>query len=181
MKALSLLLAFAACFWVGPRAARASLTRAMDLAELTTTAEQVVVADVTRVDSQWDPGHRNIITTVAITVQESWKGTPPADGKMVLRQLGGSVGEIEMTVIGMPRFAVGDRALLFLQRAGVVGMGQGKRPLRWDEGSKCWLVDTGNAPDVVRIDAQGKIRHAAGPAPESLDSLRTRVRALLGK
>jgi hypothetical protein len=181
MRTSSLLLVFAACFWAGLTPARASLIRAMDLAELTSTAEQVVVADVTKVDSQWDPGHRNIVTTVEIAVQESWKGTPPANGTMVLHQLGGSVGEIEMTVIGMPRFSVGDRALLFLQNAGVVGMGQGKRPLRWDESSQRWMVDAGNATGVIRVDGQGKIRAQARPAPESLDSLRSRVQAILAK
>lgn len=180
MRTLSLLLAFAA-LWVTSTPARASLTRAMDLAELTATAEQVVVADVTKVDSQWDPGKRTIVTTIEIAVQESWKGAPPGDGKMVLRQLGGTVGDIEMTVVGMPRFAVGEHALLFLQRAAIVGMGQGKRPLRWDGSSKRWLVDPGDAPGAVHIDPQGKLRAQARPAPESLDSLRTRVRALLEK
>jgi hypothetical protein len=180
MRKLSLLLALAALLLVALHA-QASLTRAMDLSELTASADQVVVADVAKVTSQWDGDHRNIITTVEIAVQESWKGSPPSDGKLRIRQLGGTVGDIEMTVIGMPRFSVGEHALLFLQQNGVVGMGQGKRPLRWDTSEKRWLVERGDTAGAVRLDQRGKIRAEVRSTPETLDSLRDKVRALLGK
>jgi hypothetical protein len=153
----------------------------MDLSELTASAEHVVVADVARVTSQWDDDHRNIITTVEIAVQESWKGSPPSDGKIRLRQPGGTVGDIEMTVVGMPRFSVGERALLFLQQAGVVGMGQGKRPLRWNASEKRWLVEVADTAGAVRLDRKGTLRAEVASTPESLDSMRSKVRALLGK
>lgn len=161
--------------------AQASMIRAMDLAELTASADQVVVGDVARVSSQWDADHRNIVTTVEIKVQESWKGSPPSDGKIVVRQPGGTVGEIEMTVIGMPHFFIGERALLFLQRASVVGMGQGKRPLRWDALGRRWMVDGADAAGAVRLDRQGKARAEVSATGETLDSMRSKVRALLGK
>lgn len=180
MRILSPLLALATLSLVTLRA-QASLTRAMDLSELTTSAENVVVADVAKVTSQWDEHHRNIVTTIEIRVQESWKGTPPADGKIVVRQPGGTVGDIEMTVLGMPRFSVGEHAVLFLQRSSVVGMGQGKRPLRWDSLKKQWLVENANAAGAVHLDRQAKIRAAVAAPPETLDSMRDKVRALLGK
>jgi hypothetical protein len=181
MKKLPLLLAMAASILAGLPLAYASLTRAMDLAELTATAEQVVVADVSKVESQWDPTHRNIFSTIEIRVQESWKGSPPSDGTIRLRQPGGSVGEIEMTVVGMPTFSVGERALLFLQHARVVGLGQGKRPLRWDPTSKGWFAEPGDATGVVRIGRHGQMRAAETSPRESLDSLRAKVRALVEK
>lgn len=174
------LLALAAVWFVQPRA-EASLTRAMDLSELVATAEQVVVADVAKVTSQWDDDHRNIVTTVEIAVQESWKGSPPSNGKLSIRQPGGTVGEIEMTVVGMPHFSVGEHTLLFLRQAGVVGMGQGKRPLRWDAGAKRWMVGSADDAGAVRLDRQGKLRAQAGAPSETLDDLRDRVRGLLGK
>jgi len=181
MRKFSLLLVLPTFLSVALPLAHASLTRAMDLSELTATADQVVVADVAKVESHWDEDHRNIVTAVEIQVQESWKGTPPADGKVVLRHPGGSVGEIEMTVIGMPRFSVGERALLFLDHTGVVGMGQGKRPLRWDAGDKRWVAEAADAAGAVRIDRQGKVRAQGTANRETLDSLRSKVRALLGK
>jgi hypothetical protein len=181
MKPLLLPLVVAASTFVGAPHARASLVRAMDLAELTTTAEQIVVADIAKVESHWDNNHRTIFSTIEIRVQESWKGTPPADGKIVLRQPGGSVGEIEMTVVGMPTFSAGERVLLFLDRAAVVGMGQGKRRLRWDEAGKRWLASPGDASSAVRIDERGQIHAAPASPAETLDALRAKVRVLLGK
>ncbi len=181
MKRFPLLLVIAGFLLAGLPFARASLIRAMDLVELTATAEQVVVADVARVESQWDKDHRTIYSTIEIRVQETWKGTPPSDGKILLRQPGGSVGEIEMTVVGVPTFSVGERALLFLQHASVVGLGQGKRPLRWDETSKSWFAEPGDATGAVRLGRHGQIRAADGSPREALDSLRARVRALIEK
>lgn len=180
MRILPPLLALATLSLMTPHA-QASLTRAMDLSELTASAENVVVADVAKVTSQWDEAHRNIVTTIEISVRESWKGTPPADGRLVVRQPGGTVGDIEMTVLGMPRFSVGEHAVLFLERSTVVGMGQGKRPLRWDGLKKQWLVESANAAEAVHLDRQAKIRAQVSTPPETLDSMRAKVRALLGK
>jgi hypothetical protein len=181
MRRLLQLLLVAAYAVAGVPHARASLMRAMDLSELTATAEQIVVADVAKVESHWDKDHRNIYSTVEIRVWESWKGTAPADGKIVLRQPGGSVGEIEMTVVGMATFSVGERAVLFLDHAGVVGMGQGKRQLRWDQASKSWLASPGEGSSAVHIDRHGRLRAVQPGPPETLARLRAKVRALLEK
>ena len=159
----------------------ASLVRALDLAELTRSAEQVVVADVVSVKAAWDSAHRNIYTTIDITVQESWKGTPPGDGRLTIRQPGGVVGDIEMTVLGMPSFSVGERALLFLRDSHVCGMAQGKRRLRWEDSARRWLVDGADRSASVTIDARGKLQAARPDRSEDLDSLRDRVRSLVGK
>ena len=179
MKRFSLVPAFAALV-VAP-SARASLTPAMDLAELTETADQIVVAEVGKVECQWDKDHHTIFSTVDMQVHETWKGTPPADGKIALRQTGGAVGEIEMTVVGMPSFTVGERALLFLHKARIVGMGQGKRHLRWEATGKRWLAAPADNSTAVHVDRRGQIMGVAPSAPESLDDLRSQVRALLEK
>jgi hypothetical protein len=153
----------------------------MDLAELTSAAEQIIVADVAKVESRWDEGHRAIYSIIELRLQESWKGTPPGNGKMVLLQPGGSVGQIEMTVVGVASFSVGERALLFLEHGIVAGLGQGKRSLRWDESSKRWMVGPADTSSAVHINRQGQIRTAPNTRPESLDDLRAKVRALLEK
>jgi hypothetical protein len=160
----------------------ASLIRLMDLPELTTTADQIVVADVLSVRSAWDTSHRNIYTTIEIGVRESWKGTVPSHGRIAIRQLGGTVEDIEMTVHGMPRFTEGERAVVFLQRAQVVGMSQGKRRLHWDSANKRWMADPPARTDIVTIERNGRLRMASpSPAESSLDSLREQVRTLVGK
>jgi hypothetical protein len=181
MRRFALVLLLATLSWVGLPPAQASLTRAMDLADLTRAAGQIVVADVAKVECQWDKDHRTIYSTVEIRVQESWKGTPPPDGKIVLRYPGGSVGDIEVTVVGMSTFSVGERALLFLDDVGVLGMGQGRRSLHWDATGKRWLAGSADLSTAVHIDRRGQIRAATASPPEPLDNLRAKVRALLGK
>jgi hypothetical protein len=161
--------------------AMASLMRVMDLSELAASADQIVVADVVATESAWDSGHRNIYSTIELSVQESWKGATPGDGRISIRQLGGTVGDIEMTVHGMARFAPGERALLFLRQARVVGMGQGKRAVHWDAAGKRWLADAPDRSAVLSVDGQGRPHAAESNQPEALDRLRERVRALVGK
>ena len=175
------ILALAVCVLAAPPVAMASLVRAMDLVELTARADQIVVGDVVSVQASWDASHRTIYSTIEVNVQESWKGSPPANGRIRIRQTGGAVGEIEMSVHGMPSFSPGERTLLFLERAHVVGMGQGKRRLYQEPGSKRWLAQARDAStEVVVIGPKGKVAAAAVGQPEMLDSLREKVRALLG-
>lgn len=170
-------MAIATCAVAALPVATASLMRAMDLAELTASADQIVVGDVVSTECEWDGGHRNIYSTIEISVQESWKGSPPNNGRIKIRQLGGTVGEIEMTVHGMARFTRGERALLFLRQSGVVGMGQGKRHVQWDPGNKQWLVEAAEGIEVVSAGAKGSPGDAH--RSEALNQLRERVRALV--
>jgi hypothetical protein len=162
-----------------PRPAQATLMRAMELPELVATADRIVVADVLTVQAAWDSSRRAIHTTVEIGVRESWKGYASQDGRITLRQLGGTVGEIEMTVHGSAKFAVGERALVFLRGAQVVGMAQGKRSLRWEAARRRWLAAPTDPASTVRLGPQGLLP-AAPDAEEDLDTLRTKVRNLVG-
>jgi len=73
---------------------------------------------------------RTIVSKVDVDVDEVWKGN--ASGRLTVVALGGVVGDIEMTVEGMPTFVVGEKSLLFLHgksQLRVVGMSEGKRAL----------------------------------------------------
>src|SRR5437763_15898426 len=116
--------------------ARASLIMALDTPTLVERADTIAVVDVASVHAAWDARHERIVTTVELTVVENWKGPVAPAARVVVAQPGGTVDDISMTVIGMPRFTPGERALVFLRgpldRAGVVGLAQGKRALRLD-------------------------------------------------
>jgi hypothetical protein len=177
---LAIIACAAACAVAALPVAMATVMRAMDLSELTASADQIVVGDVVSTESSWDTGHRNIYSTIDINVQESWKGATPGDGRIRIRQLGGTVGDIEMTVYGMAQFTPGERALLFLRQARVVGMGQGKRLVHWDSAGKQWLVDAPDLSRVLGVDGQGRPRASETNQPEALNRLRERVRAMVG-
>lgn len=172
---LALVCGVAASPWL----AQATVLRALDLGDLSREADQIVVADVASARAEWDRDHRAIHTTVELAVKESWKGAPPASGKLVIRQLGGVVGQIEMTIHGMATFAPGERALVFLKQSQVVGMGQGKRSLRWDQARGRWQADP---PDLAGAALVRATNQAGSENPgEDLDHLRARVRALIEK
>jgi hypothetical protein len=165
-----------------PSLAVASLVQSLGLAELTARAERIVVAQIVSAKSDWDSSGRSIHTRIEIKVEEAWKGSVAPDERMVIVQPGGTVGDIEMRVHGMPSFALGEKAVLFLAGQGaprVVGLSQGKRPVHWDGTAKRWVAESAEHSAVVRRDAQGRLQPALPEPAMSLDELRERVRALV--
>jgi hypothetical protein len=165
-----------------PSLAAGSLVQALDLAQLTARAERIVVAQVVSAKSEWDSSGRNIHTRIEITVEEVWKGSLAPDEHVVMVQSGGTVGDIEMRVHGMPSFTPGEKAVLFLAGQGaprVVGMSQGKRSVHWNGTAKRWEAEAAEHSAVVRRDSQGRLQPAMPEPAMTLDELRQRVRALV--
>jgi hypothetical protein len=131
MKPVTLLQLAVGALVLGPAyVPHASILQAMSLTELTTSADSIVVGNVRGVHSAWDAHLRTIVSKVDVDVDEVWKGK--ASGRLTVVALGGVVGDIEMTVEGMPTFVVGEKSLLFLHgksQLRVVGMSEGKRAL----------------------------------------------------
>jgi hypothetical protein len=169
-----------------PSPGSASLILALDLPTLVSRADQISVVDVVSVNSAWNEGHDQITTTIDVKVVDSWKGTAAPPNHLQVVQPGGSVGEIEMRVDGMPRFQVGERTLLFLRlrgdaaHASVVGMAQGKRPVTHEAGSGRWMVSAPEraGADFVRTTPASEAIFTA--RPRALTDLRNEVRALVG-
>jgi hypothetical protein len=87
-----------------------------------------------------------------------------------------------MAVGGMPRFAPGERALLFLHgrtRPQVVGMSQGKRNLERDMQSGRWFLQSPDMTCVVERAADAKLRHVQRVAPIDLDDFHAQVDSLI--
>ena len=128
--------------------------------------------------SAWDAGHRSIHTAIELKVDEVWKGAS-AERELIV-QPGGTVGDMEMRVHGMPEFTAGEKTLLFLagqDAPRVVGMSQGKRALRWT--GKQWMAEMAEHSALVRRDAQGRLQPAMPEPAMGLDELRQRVRTLI--
>jgi hypothetical protein len=154
------------------------MVQVLDLAEMTDRADRIVVAQVVSTKSAWDAPHRSIHTTIELKVDEIWKGTSAEHAIIV--QPGGTVGDMEMRVHGMPQFVAGERALLFLagqDTPRVVGMSQGKRSLRWT--GKLWMAEMAEHSSLVRRDAHGRLQPATPEPAVGLDELRQRVKTLV--
>ena len=184
---------------IAPRAADASLVLALDTQAMLKRADHVAVVDVGSITAAWDEAHEHILTTVDLTVVESWKGPMAPAMHIKVVQPGGTVGDLSMVVFGMSRFTSGERALVFLSgsptSATVVGMSQGKRAVRRDPATGRWMVHAPEAAGATFVRPKSTTAPSTAPlttptAPAAtppifetrlrpLDDLRVEIRDLI--
>lgn len=75
-------------------------------------ASVAVTGRIAGLESHWDQATRTIVTDVEVQVLRRLRGAVP--DRIVLRQLGGRVGEIGLFIAGQATFAVGEEAVLLL-------------------------------------------------------------------
>jgi hypothetical protein len=172
---------------LAPPPARASLVLALDTPAMVAQADTIAIVDVGAARAAWDERHERIVTTVELAVVETWKGAPAPAARLVVAQPGGTVGDVTMVVSGMPRFAPGERALVFLrgpaERASVVGLAQGKRLVRRDPAGAGFVVapvDRAGASFLRRASPGGR-PPVFETTPRPLDDLRAEIRALVAR
>lgn len=128
LPALAVILLFGTLFGISfSTVAHAATVPEMSVEELTYASDAVVVAEVVSMKAEVEKGW--VVTTIHLSVDEVWKGE--AIDMITIRQRGGRTAELATSVPGMPTFALGERALLFLEgrrpgRFVVTGMAQGK-------------------------------------------------------
>lgn len=114
----------------------------------TSDAPFAVHARVVATRAAWDPGPRLIVTYVAIDVLQQLRGTP-LPTRVVLKQLGGEVDGIGLSIPGQARFQPGEDALLDLTPATdgtlhTAGLAHGKRVA-----TRAALAEAQGAPSVT--------------------------------
>jgi hypothetical protein len=77
------------------------------------SARLAVTGQVTRIESRWDTATGTIVTYVELAVTGRLRGNDVPD-RLVLKQLGGRVGEIGLHIADQARFTPGETALLLL-------------------------------------------------------------------
>ena len=68
---------------------------------------------VVAIESSWDAAADTIYTHVTLDVVRAW-GLPGSPARIVVKQLGGVVGDIAFVVGGQARFEIGEEVMLFL-------------------------------------------------------------------
>ena len=153
---------------------------AVDVAQLSQSAELIVVGTVRSSTARFTLDGRRIVTDTQIDVREVLKGKPEGT-KVVVMQAGGIVGAVGQRVEGTATFTVGEEVLVFLDRSGatrfeVTGMVQGKfRIERSSDGRAVYAIPEG-APATMLVDAA---RHETASAlkPMPLQELKARISA----
>jgi hypothetical protein len=167
-----------------PRAARATLMEALDLATLVDRSDDVVVARAVRKSSRW-MGER-IVTDVVLEISEVAKGDRSEGEALQVLLLGGAVGELGMRVAGEAGLEPGHEYLLFLRRwngtSRPVGMAQGALPVQ-RSGGEVLVQPAGGDLSLVRREPSGALTHAEPAVTEArpLADLLAAIRNLAGR
>jgi len=107
---------------------KATSVRRLTFEELIQTSNTIVEASVVDAHTYRSGDGKLILTSYTINVQENLKGSPGAT--LTVTTVGGRIGNTILHVSGMPVFQPGERAVLFLEKAGayttIVGLNQGK-------------------------------------------------------
>lgn len=94
----------------------ASEVEFLNIDALTASADTIVHADVASAKSEWNAAHDQIWTNITLQVRQMLKGDTTKKA-ISFRQLGGTVGDLTLTVVGLPSFAAGEEIVVFLHKA----------------------------------------------------------------
>ena len=115
--------------------------RAPSFNNLIDRAELIFTGQMLSQHCEWRiiDGRRSIVTLVSFGVERWHKGTSPA--VVTLQFLGGTMGEITLSVSEMPKFKVGERSVLFVEGNGVsacpvIGFYHGRFSLKRDSSGR---------------------------------------------
>jgi hypothetical protein len=140
------------------------------------SAELIMQGRATRSWSAWNAQHSLIYTYTEFTVDRTLKGSA---GKVVVKQLGGSIDGVTQHVSGVRYWQAGEEAVLFLRASEakdntqvVVGLTQGA--FRVERLSSGEVRVSNGAPEVQFFEAEKQ--GAAQPSPMTLKDLEMRIR-----
>ena len=150
------------------RPALASLARALPVAELVGRSRHVLVGEPLDAYSVWEQlgPRKHIVTYTRVRAVELLAGADPAQDELLVRTLGGRVGELGELVHGEAMLTLGERSVLFVMPTrdalGVTAMAQGHYPLR---------RDNAGAERLRRSPEAAELLHEEGSAVKRLTGL----------
>jgi hypothetical protein len=145
--------------WASPRLAEATMARAIRLPELVGLSRFALVGTATDAYSRWETvgKTRRIVTYVRLEVTQPIDGRPPPETSLMVRTLGGRVGDLGQLVHGEARFELGAASVIFVSPdtdgvLGITAMAQGHYPLQLGADDIPRLNPSPNMPTLTRIE-----------------------------
>lgn len=129
---------------------RATTVSPPEFPDLVNQSDYIIHAVVKSVVSEYArPDSRKIITKVELEVKEVIAGAPPQP--LVLRMLGGKIGEDEMLLEGAPQLKMGDESIFFVQGNGrqiypLVAMMHGVYPVKREASGREFVTRSNRVP-----------------------------------
>jgi len=144
--------------------------------ELVARADEVILARVVARQSSWVTSRSGqaIVTDVTFAVERTLKGEPRI--QRTLEFLGGTVGDVSLTVAGIPEFQVNDRDVLFVRDTGrpaspLVGFSYGRFRVVRDATFGTDIIRTFDGRPLASLDDVGNTRPPAFLKPARVLSL----------
>jgi hypothetical protein len=161
--------------------AQASVARAVPLEALTGRSRHVLLGEPLDAYSVWERlgGRKHIVTYTRVRAHELLAGADPQADELMVRTLGGQVGELGELVHGEALLRVGHRSVMFVMPShdalAVTAMAQGHYPLRRDGGIER-LLRSPNANELID-EAGSAVKRLPGlQVPEARSLLNQLVR-----
>ncbi len=135
--------------------AQASLSRAVRLEALVQRSRHVVLGEPLDAYSVWERvgERRRIVTYTRVKTHELLAGAEPRESELLVRTLGGQVGELGELVHGEAALALGRRSVLFTMQGRdalvITAMAQGHYPLRRDAAGAERLTRSPKAAELL--------------------------------
>ena len=128
-RAARFMLAYAFIIAMGSASASAATLIHLTFDEMTAQSSAILLGHCVSVSSAWNAAHSDIVTQNVFEVSEYYKGN--LGQHVTLTELGGQVDNWVSDYTGVPRFKVGEEAVLFLWtdpqgQHQVIGLTQGK-------------------------------------------------------
>ena len=146
------------CAAAWPGVASATLARAVSLPQLVGLSRYCLVGTATDANSRWETvgKSRRIVTYARVQVTQPIDGRPPPEATLMLRTLGGRVGDIGQLVHGEARFVLDVPMVVFLAPdvdgiLAVTAMAQGHYPLRKESDGVSRLQSSPDMPSLVSM------------------------------
>lgn len=138
--------------------AAASVVPYLGLEDLERGGQAIVLGEVTAVEPGMSDDGRIIVSRVTVRIERVLKGGPRE--RVTIEIPGGTLGGTTLVASGAPRFAAGERVVLFLEpqaagRFGVTGWNQGRFTVRRDPRTGRDLV-TQPGGGSVYVDRNGR-------------------------
>lgn len=166
-KLLSLAVAFLGLLICVP----ATTVNPPEFAQLVNESDYVIRAVVKSVRAEMTvlPNGRKIHTYVELDVQEVIAGTPPTP--LVLRLLGGQVGDEEMILQGAPKFHEGEEHILFVKGNGrmafpLLGIMHGQYPIKREAGTNRKYVARSDGVPLLSTNEVSRPMSAGEVSPQ---------------
>jgi hypothetical protein len=172
----------------GPRAAEASVVKALSLEELTRKSNEILVGMATEQQSRRHIDGKLIVTDFSFHVEDVLKGESKRGEPAIITVLGGKLDGLGLQVPGEASFAIGQRVIAFLYKAPrsgdlrVVGMSQGVLSLKPQADGSTMVIPGGNGAALLDPGQGNAIQEEGGGAlakPEPLPLLLDRIKKIV--